>query len=182
MGAPTPQEHVRHFLSTVEDLERLSETFPISASINLFGHREDDDARWRVIMHALLLRKYFQDRDDLNLSEVAKSVRACVVKNDVSVEEWEALEVNVAELQNFSISVYGAERHQYDDGQILKNELYGRYLHGDYRKWEHTQRVGNRSDNQMLTATLNRLFRVQRFAEFVRDGVKDGSLNIEKIA
>lgn len=133
-------------------------------------------------MYALLLRKYFQEHDDLNLSKVARSVRLCSVTDKLTSDEWKDLEENVAELGNSTTAIYGDDTQPYDEGQILKNELYGRFLHGDFGKWQHTQRVGNRADNQVLMATLNRLHRVQRFTEFVRQGIREGLLDISQSA
>lgn len=179
--APDAQSHVRQFMSTVDDLERFAGLYPIPTSTNLlYGHGDNDEARWIVIMHALMLRKYFAPDDELNLSGVAKSLEACTVEDDdeLTQDDWQLLQANVAKLATSSTIIVGPDGVQHTESDVLRDELYGRYLHGDFSKWEHTQHMEERhSDHLIMSATLNRFWRVQKFAQFIRVGVRDGKVS-----
>ena len=136
MGAPTPQEHIGHFLSTVDDYDRMALLHPLPNELNVLGHEDDDAQRWVVVFHAILLRKYFQPKDPLLLSRVVASLRRCVVKSDYSATEWDELEEDVAIVRNTSLHHGSGKPHT--EAELLRNQLYGRYLHGDYDKWSET--------------------------------------------
>lgn len=176
--APDPQSHIRHFMSTVGDLERFAALYPIPTSTNFFnGHGDNDESRWIVVMHALMLRKYFADDDELNLSRVAKSLQHCTSEADdeMTPDDWELIRANVAKLATNSTVIVGPDGVEQTESEVLRDELYGRYLHGDFGKWLHTQHMEQRhSDDMIMSATLNGLWRVQQFARFIRVGVRDG--------
>lgn len=181
--APDPQSHVRQFISTVDDLERFAALYPIPTSTNLiYGHGDNDGARWIVIMHALMLRKYFADGDELNLSGVAESLQQITAENDheMTPDDWDLIRANVAKLATNSTVIVGPDGVQQTESEVLRDELYGRYLHGDYGKWLHAQHMSQyHSDHMIMTATLNRLWRVQNFAKFIRVGVRDGMVSYD---
>lgn len=170
-------------MSTVGDLERFAALYPISTSTNLFwGHGDDDNARWVVIMHALMLRKYFAPEDELNLSGVAESLQKCAEgsAHELTTADWELLRENVAKLATNTTVIVGPDGVQHTESEVLRDELYGRYLHGDYGKWLHTQHMEQgHADSMIQSATLNRLWRVQKFAEFVQVGIDKGYVNLD---
>jgi len=173
---PTASDRVRHFLSTVEDYERLDVAMPIGRSVNLFGH-VDEEARWRVVMHALLLRKYFQPGDRLFLAQVVRSARDCTADEALLAEEWDLMVKNVAVIEDGIGSVFGDNPKVYLNEELLMAQLYGRFLHGDYGKWQVSEMAGDHgSDTAVFTATVSRADRVLTLARWLRDGLDDGHL------
>jgi hypothetical protein len=178
-GAPSPQALIRHFLSTVDDYERLEATFPLPNGVNVLSHGDDEQSRFAALLHAAVLRKYDAPHDKLHLAKVVKALRQCVVERDYSAQTWdeltEALRVPPADIGRFYVGESG-----YSEGVILENELYGRYLHGDYDKWQHTQRVRPvMSDSPVLIAVGSRATRVVRLAQLIRAGIREGAVVIE---
>jgi len=172
---PSPQHRVAHFLATVEDYERLQRTFPLPTELSLTGHGDDDPARWIVILHALLLRKYFAG-DELQLKEVAKALRKCVVKNDYPEHEWEEIFENVGKYQ--TTTIYGDD--QLTETEVFTHYLYGRYLHGDFGKWVATEGKGmSLPDDANWKATHARSRRVLLLAEHIRSGIEEGAVVLE---
>jgi hypothetical protein len=179
-GEPTPQERVRHFMATVEDYENLQATFPLLPSINILGHKDDDAARWTVVIHAMLLRKYFQKDDKLKLSRVVAAVRQCVVKDDLPKADWDELERSVNTVRDMGVHVSG-DGPGYGESELLQAHLYGRYLHGDLDKWRITEAVGaTGSDSALHMATFKRARRVLDIADLIRAGVEQGAVNYFK--
>jgi hypothetical protein len=173
---PTASDRVRHFLSTVEDYERLDVVMPIGRSVNLFGH-VDEEVRWRVVMHALLLRKYFQPGDRLFLAQVVRSARDCTADEALLPEEWDLMVKNVAVIEDGIGSVFGDNPKVYLNEELLMAQLYGRFLHGDYGKWQVSEMAGDHgSDTAVFTATVSRADRVLTLARWLRDGLEDGHL------
>jgi hypothetical protein len=177
MSAPTPQEHVRHFLATVDDYESMAEIFPLGPDINVFGHRDDHERRWIVAFHAMMLRKYFQSGDALLLKSVVGSLRQCVVKLDLSPDEW-ASWLTIGDIRNITVYQHGFGK-PYGEVELLKVQLYGRYLHGDYEKWAEVQRIGDGgSDTAVFTAVGGMACRVVSLVEFIRGGIDEGAVEL----
>jgi len=166
---------VAHFMATVDDYERLEAAYPMPKTINWVGHRDDEANRWIVVMHALMLRKYFQPGDKLQLSVVVPAVHACVVKNDYPQQEWDDWEREAEVFETKTLYNFGPD--QYNESQLLEHHLYGRYLHGDYGKWMTTEGTPmSASDGGLWSATHARRIRVCELAAIVRGGVEDGAL------
>ncbi|WP_058726362.1 hypothetical protein [Curtobacterium luteum] len=173
---PTAADRVQHFLATVSDYERLNVAMPIGRSINLLGH-SDEAERWKVVTHALLLRKYFAKTDNLYLTEVVRAARACVVGEDLPARTWNEMEQNVAVMQGGFGSSFGDSPKVYQDDELLMAQLYGRFLHGDFGKWQTSEMAGDRgSDTAVFHATVNRADRVLKLARWLRQGAEEGHL------
>lgn len=171
------RDRVRHFLATVEDYRQLETTFPVGNSLNIFGHGDDADSRWKVVLHAMLLRKYFAPRDSLNLKKVVTSLRRCVVAEDYPESEWADLLANVTVIQSGSMIVFNSGGPAWNENQLLEVQLYGRYLHGDFAKWTGTQQAGDAgSDSSVFFATINRAERVKNLADWIGSGIERGSV------
>lgn len=174
--APTPEAHIRHFLSTVEDYERLAALFPIGDSINILGLGDDDERRWQIVLHAVMLRKYFQKDDRLFLPRVLTSLRQCVIGDDPTEEQWAEL-IDSVGVQPAGPAVSFVGSKGYNSIDVMENELYGRFLHGDYGKWLHTQTAARIADTQLMSAASALAHRVLRVAQWIRVGVRDGHVS-----
>lgn len=178
MAAPNPQAHLRHFLATVDDYESLASTYKMPESINLLGHGEDTASRWVVVMHSLLLRKYFAPTDKLYLPTVVESVRACVVTDDFPPSEWYKLGSYLQSRPDGPAIAYRGTR-AFTAADVWTVELYGRYLHGDYEKWQSAVAAGERiTDTQLYSAAVESGRRVLAVAGLVRGGLEAGAISL----
>lgn len=171
---PTPADRVRHFLASVEDYEALSSAMPIGRAIGAFGHM-NGLVRWQVLTHAMLLRKYFAP-DRLNLREVVKAAQSCAVGEPRTDEEWAALEVSVGPPPSSSLSIFDDDPRVFHDEDLLEALLYGRYLHGDYGKWQTSELTGARSDTAVFRAVIDRADVLLGVARWLRQGREEGAL------
>jgi hypothetical protein len=173
---PTPADRLRHFLSTVEDYERLDRAIPLGRSINLFGHLNDDERRWHVVLHALLLRKYFAD-PGVRMSEVMSAARQCEVNGGPPGADWDAMIANVEQMESGVGSRFGDNPHTFSNAELYYAQLYGRLLHGDFDKWKTTIMAGDEGlDTAVFSTTASRADRVLSLANWLREEAQAGRL------
>lgn len=173
---PNAQAKVGHFMATMDDYDRLEAAFPLPRTINWIGHRDDEHNRWVVVMHALMLRKYFQKDDGLQLHTVVEAAHKSVVKDDYPQSEWDAWVKDGEVFQ--TTTIYNLpDGKVFNESEMLRYYLYGRYLHGDYDKWMQTERTPtSASDGALWRATHDRAARVRELQEIVRAGVEAGAI------
>ena len=173
---PNPSVHIEHFMSSVRDYEDLNTALPLPKTLQVLSPMPEGD-RWVLILHAMMLRKYFvsdeRSTERLRLSEVARSLRACA-RGDALTHNWDLIIANIALLEpSMEYARDGNIRSEHD---VVFDHLYGRYLHGDYDKWQRTGTPGD-EDLPLWMATKNRAARLMMVAQLVRLLQRDGVLD-----
>jgi len=180
----TALAHLRHFMATRDDYVRFAELFPLPTSLNLFGQDEHD--RWLVVAHAMLLRKYFSGfdgdhstGDNLALHKVIRSLRKCVTDPELSDDDWDSMEANVRLLEQMTI--YNNNGKDIPEKQIMEDELYSRYLHGNPSAWNRRDPSPHAHDHATFSATHGRSTRMLNVAELIQQYVDDGDLTLDPV-
>ncbi|CAN5460225.1 hypothetical protein BH09ACT4_BH09ACT4_03910 [soil metagenome] len=176
---PTPHDKVAHFMATVEDYEAMSETMPLPRTVKLAAS-QDPETRWTIVLHALMLRKYFQPKDQLQLSAVVDALVECVLPtaDQAAADDWREARGLVEVMQNVTTTNWGAG--DFTDAELLRHVIYGRYLHGDFGKWAATEDTpAIASERGVWDATVSRADRVLSVAAYIRQDVEFGALDYE---
>jgi|GEM_PF-4495611 len=160
-------------MSTIEDYQRLETAHPISGGLDLAQAADDDPQRWRIILHGMILRKYFAPRDHLNLTEVIRSLRA-LAPDTLPDAAWDELQQEVLILESSGEFSFNDQKPR-TEMTILEHELYGRYLHGDYGKWA-LRAHDSMNDLALYLAVVNQATRVAGVAGLVRQFESRGQL------
>jgi hypothetical protein len=177
----SPTERLHHFLETADDYVEFSACFPLPLKL-VVGQPERD--RWTVVAHAMMLRKYFSgdpskpgSGDALNLTAVIHALRESLHDSSISDEEWNRVEAKVRITESTTrFMIQGVERPAH---QILEEELYSRYLHGEAGKRRRRSDSQSFADHALWRITHDRSVRVQRVAAVVRDKVRAGLVTLE---
>jgi hypothetical protein len=171
---PSPAEHLRLFLASVADYERLDAAYPLANELHHRGHGDDEQRRWQVVLHAAVLRKYFAPNDTLFIGAVLRSLRSCLIPIwDWTDADWEeAFEYGPQIADTAQVAI--GDQAPLGESDILRDELYGRFLHGDHKKWiATTARPTRVIDNGVFFATVHQKFRLYDTVRFVRE-MSDG--------
>lgn len=138
MGSMHPNHavHLQHFLDSAADYENLQDSLPLPREADGFTPMSDTE-RWIVVLHAMVLRKYFvpdkPGSEQLRLSAVARSLRTCY-RGDALTHDWDAIVENIAVLD--PLMEYVRDGSTRSEQEVATDRLYGRHLHGDYDKWQ----------------------------------------------
>jgi hypothetical protein len=182
-GEPhVPIERLQHFLETVDECEQFSAVFPLPLKL-VFGQPERN--RWTVIAHAMMLRKYFSGHpakltsgDALSLNAIIRALRESISDPSISSQDWDWMEMNAKVLQ--STTRYLIQGEDRPEQQIMEDELYSRYLHGEANK--RRRRIGSQvfADEALWKMTHNRASRTNSVAALVRQKIDGGLLNLDQ--
>lgn len=167
---------VRHYLASIRDVRELREVMPLGT----YNAESPDEAgeRWRTVLHAMLLRKYLQPGDKLYLPRVVEAV--LVLADGLSTEQRELLRVMkervAVESDYVDFVVEGGV--PVGEGRIHEDALYGRYMHGDFSKWEALSRTASFEMVAVRFVLADRLYAVERVAAVIEDLQEDGHLTV----
>ena len=178
---PTPNDHVRMFVSSVADYEAMSDVLPLSASF-VIGETRDPADYWRHVMHLALLRKYFYGADQLNLAKVIDSMVELIVDEQPNQRDhFAALRDGVGDLAKRTHTIYNVDGEApRGEAGIAIDDLYGRHLHGDYDRWARTQSTPAVFTEMALTSWCGDAQRTLRVVSQSLDlGLKQGSMALE---
>jgi len=177
----SPVERLQHFLETVGEYEQFSVVFPLPLKL-VFGQPEHD--RWTVIAHAMMLRKYFSGHptksssgDALSLNSIIRALRETISDPSIPSEDWDWMEVNVKVLH--STTRYLIQGEDRPEQQIMEEELYSRYLHGEAGK--RRRRIDSQvfADQALWKMTHNRSSRLHSVAALIRQKIDAGLLDVD---
>jgi hypothetical protein len=170
---------VTQFLATVEDYERLERSMPLGDKIDALGHGDDEERRWRFVMHSLVLRKYYARGDQLSLVRVARSLRLCEPGREHTEEQWEELIDNADKLRA-GIQYVVTDLPSRNEFEVLMDGMYGRYLHGDYEKWTRATALSDgATDGALFFAVVARADRVRMFTRWITLGIQEGAVILD---
>lgn len=138
--APNDEAQIDLFLALVEDYRELAERLPAAPAMTLGGRRDPQD-HWHRLLRAFALRKFISKSDSVYLPKVAKSLQTLLPRDQHGDSPFEEGMTAIVEELLEGQGAYGTGQERAH--MIVLDDLYGRYLHGDYDKWQRTKsRVG----------------------------------------
>lgn len=138
--APNDEAQIDLFLALVEDYRELAERLPASTAMTLGGQRDPQD-HWHRLLRAFALRKFISKTDSVYLPKVAKSLQALLPEDQQGDGHFEEGMTKIVDELLEGNGAYGTGQERAH--LIVLDDLYGRYLHGDYDKWQRTMSRGN---------------------------------------
>lgn len=130
---PTHEARIDLFLALVEDYRELAETLPADRSMRIGGKRDPQD-HWHRLLRAFALRKFTARDDPVYLPTVADSLQAVLPPDQHGDGDFKSgMTALLEELEAGQIA-FGVNQERAK--KIVFDTLYGRYLHGDYDKWQ----------------------------------------------
>lgn len=179
---PPPNERVRieMFLEASEDYAGLGSAIPLPESVEAMGGAVSDHDYWTVVLHAAILRKFFQGTENVELHRVIGAIRSKIAPAEVvATAKLEALE-RFAD----ATSVPSRFADTADGGSALVwervlIELYGRHLHSDFGKWHASKRFLDRANTPpMYEWCIAAASVVASLDAFTREGAAAGTIDL----
>ncbi|TCU48354.1 hypothetical protein EDF33_102245 [Curtobacterium sp. PhB146] len=144
----------------------------------MLGHRDNDERRWQVFLHAFLLRKYFTG-DRVSLTNVMRAAQDCYVGDEVTADEWDAMLKNVQKIEGGFGTSFGGDDRVFSDEELMMSQLYGRFMHGDYDGWKTTQLARDKgSDTAVFHASRSRANRVLQLASWIKEEIASQRIDV----
>ena len=130
---PTHEARIDLFLALVEDYRQLAEALPADPKMRIGGKRDPQD-HWHRLLRAFALRKFTAADDTVYLPAVAGSLEALLPPDQRGDSDFTTGMTEV--LQEIEAGQVAFGVNQERAKTIVRDVLYGRYLHGGYDKWQ----------------------------------------------
>lgn len=154
---PTHEARIELFLALVEDYRELAEALPADPVMTLGGKRDPQD-HWHRLLRAFALRKFTAEKDTVYLPTVAGSLEALLPPDQRGDGDFTTGMTKLLQKIEAGQIAFGVNQERAKT--IVRDVLYGRYLHGDYDKW---QRSTTRFDFIQEPAVWEWVTNVERF-------------------
>jgi hypothetical protein len=137
--APSDHELLGLFCQLVEEYDRLGAAFPVSVtSFELMAENCLGDAdRWHGIVRAMTLRKFvLGQQDHVRADKVLSALRNCL--RDPADAEILACWADDFRAIGSKVQIDEGGDARRTLAEVLKDLIYGSYLHGDLDRWRRT--------------------------------------------
>lgn len=136
---PNDESRLVLFLDLVEDYRSLANALPADVQFTL-GSLEPRQVQdhWHRLLRAFALRKFVSPADHVTVARVVSSLDALMPQRNSQVKEEMEMLVAKATRGVAAFGSGGVDGYDHADN-ITMDALYGRYLHGDYDRWERSR-------------------------------------------
>lgn len=165
---PSDQARLEMFVSLVDEYEELTRAFPVEQRSFTFGGRPRDPSdRWHRLVRAFALRKFVMAQGDhVHVYKILDVLRQLAPEHAAAVQ---AIRDALPGLVNGGGVFIGRDGTELRAEDIIRDSLYGSYLHGDYDKWRRSrERHGLAEEHALWTWTSGAEDYVRRIANLAR--------------
>lgn len=175
---PSDAHRVALFLELVDEYDDLAAALPVQERSLRIGAEVSGTDHWHRLLRAFALRKFIAPTDQVTIAKVAESLSNLLPTNPSFVDDMQRL----ADEAMRGVAAYGTHDGSYDHAdEVMRDLLYGRYLHSDYGKWQAAaaaQRAGFVTTHAVWSWTTNVESLVRRLANDIRQLVASGDISI----
>lgn len=152
---PSDNARLIHFRESVDLYDALKTTllnFEGSITLDVDTRIQSDPKIMKLALRAALLRKYWAKREELRLDKVIDALMRLLTDNDLEGSEHYQTLVQIKawffnqylEIQDRTkvVNHSGNERKYRGSHELVREDLYGLLLHGDYQKWLNARSTG----------------------------------------
>lgn len=133
---PSPRARLELFVALADEYTALTAGFPVDQRTFMLGGSRTPADRWHRLIRSFALRKFFIGQDHVNIGTVLDAVN---VEFPGSKEFSEGYRRATDALVNGG-GVFGDPTGEHVRAEdVVRDALYGLFLHGDYDKWQRAE-------------------------------------------
>lgn len=165
------------FVDLVNQYDELAVVLPVNQdSFNIGGPPRDPSDRWHRMLRAFALRKFVAPTDQVCIQKVAPALINSLPDDYPSKTEDDIKEF-VRSAENPGVVFGDGNGGHVGPREVVRDLLYGLYLHGDYDKWmASAPRVGLVEDMALWQWTLGVEGLVRQLRDLIMERVEEGNL------